>query len=408
MEYWIWLTTIRGLGPVTGKRLLSELGNPKAIYEAGKETLLTVKGIGETLSDSILSSRSLEEPFLILNECEKKNIKLLTYNDPLYPAMAKNYSGAPIILYYKGKIKENPEGVAIVGSRRCSSYGKEIVLRAAEYLARNNITVISGMAKGIDGYSHVSCLKNGGYTIAFLGSGVDICYPSEHRELMEAIIDKGAVISEYPPGTRPRAEYFPKRNALLSSWSKKVLVVEAAEKSGALITANEALKQGKVLFAPPHEIYSSTGKGTNSLLLKGANLYLDPSQLISDKSPILTKAASPVSPVETPLSKIIKANDHIPEETNNSPIEDKILRCLSETAKTLDEIGMSLQINFPDLIEYISIMELKGKIIAVAGGKYSPAEGCWVMGRNGASTGDKGGEIECGMGPFRLPYSGGY
>lgn len=369
MEYWIWLKQIHGCGPTIQKRLLSYFGNPYRIYDACKVELLAIQGIGETLVESILSEHSLDKAYATLEIMEKKNIQLLTYNDPFYPSKAKEYAEAPILFYYKGIIKENMEGVAIVGSRRCSHYGKQIAIEAAEFLAHHHIPVISGMAKGIDGYAHTACLKNGGYTIAFLGNGVDVCYPSEHIELMEAIIENGAVISEYPPQTKSRPSFFPRRNALISSWSKKVLVVEAAEKSGALITAKIAKEQGREVFVPPHEIYSSTGKGTNKLLSKGAKIYLDPSQLILERKLDIEN-----------MDKVFLEHARIPIEKNNhrtmkeitsfSPLEEKIIACIHHTPKTVDEIGYALQINQADLVGCISIMELEGKVKSVAGGKY--------------------------------------
>lgn len=365
MEYWIWLNEIMGLGPIIQKRLLDHFKAPKSIYDAYKEELMVVKGVGEVLAKNIIESRSLEKSYFSLEEMYKKDIKLLTYNDSLYPSIAKEYEEAPTLLYYRGSIRENIEGVAIVGSRRCSNYGKEVAIEAAEFLAKNNIPVISGMAKGIDGYAHVACLKSGGYTIAFLGNGVDICYPSEHRELMEGIMGNGAIISEYPPGTKARAEFFPKRNGLISSWSKKILVVEGAEKSGALITANMAMKQGKEVLVPPHEIYSNNGKGTNRLLSEGAKLYLNPSQLnIGGQFSCVTFTNQTSNEVRKDYVEIIKMNNEL------SPIEEKILSCIKDNVKTIEEISHQININQVDLIHYISIMELEGKVRAAAGGGY--------------------------------------
>jgi DNA processing protein len=367
MEYWLWLRTIKRLGPIIEKRLLSVFDNPKAIYDASQEELKAVHGIGNSISNTILSNRSLEKAYSILNECEKHNIKILTYNDCLYPSISKEYDDAPTLLYYRGTLKENCEGVAIVGSRRCSEYGKEIAITTAEYLAKNNIPVISGMAKGIDSYAHISCIKNGGYTLAFLGCGVDICYPVEHIELMEAIIENGAVISEYPPGSRPRAEHFPKRNRLISSWSKKVLVVEAAEKSGALITANHTKSQGKEVYVPPHEIFSITGKGTNKLLIEGAKMFVDPSQLLiqsitsNDKENI----------VDSILPKVAQTNKTLSNnKVDLSPIEEKIISCISNDPKPIEIISFETKIDQIELIGYLSEMELEGKVSALAGGRY--------------------------------------
>jgi predicted Rossmann fold nucleotide-binding protein DprA/Smf involved in DNA uptake len=177
MEYWIWLKQISGIGTILEKRLLDRFPSPQAIYEACAEELLSVEGIGPTLAKVIRQQRSLDQARTLLEGTLKQDINLLTYHDPLYPAMAQQSSEAPTILYYKGKIRENSTGVAIVGSRRCTDYGKQAAVEAAYFLTKHDIPVISGMAKGIDGYAHTACLKAGGYTIALLGNGVDICYP---------------------------------------------------------------------------------------------------------------------------------------------------------------------------------------------------------------------------------------
>lgn len=373
MEYWIWLRQVKGLGPIFEKRLLDHFKTPKAIYEVCEEELMSVVGIGEVLAKNIVSSQSLEKAYLMLEDIYKNNIELLTYFDPLYPCIAKEYNKSPTLLYYRGTIKEKIEGVAIVGSRRCSEYGKEVAIKAAEFLAHENIPVISGMAKGIDSYAHTACLKSGGYTIAFLGSGVDICYPTEHIKLMEAIIENGAVISEYPPGTKARPEFFPQRNALISSWSRKILVAEAAEKSGALITVSLAKSQGKKIFAPPHEIYSRTGKGTNKLLYEGANVYLHPSQLISENKTILTEYESLIEPIPSEFDH--NSREIIKKKEVLLPTEKKIIDCLMNEVKTIEEIAIELNINQVDLIEHISILELEGRIRSKVGGRYCIAGG---------------------------------
>lgn len=224
------------------------------------------------------------------------------------------------------------------------------------------------MAKGIESYAHISCIKNGGYTLAFLGCGVDVCYPSEHKELMDAIILNGAVISEYLPGTSPRAEYFPKRNRLISSWSRKILVVEAAEKSGALITANIALSQGKDVYAPPHEIGSITGKGTNKLLIKDAKMYLEPSQLLFETILLEDNNASNIDDILHKKTQVI----HTSTTTINnlSPIEEKILESIHDAEKSVEKISFETQIDQVQLMEYLFEMELEGKVFALAGGKY--------------------------------------
>lgn len=368
MVYWVWLRELKGIGAIIEKRLLDHFNSPEEIYMADKCDLLKVNGVGESLAEKIVMEKDLQSSYKILEEVKKKNIKLLTYLDPLYPKIAKKYSNAPTLLYYKGHIKNNINSVGIVGSRRCSEYGKEIVMEASKFLANNNITVISGLAKGIDGYAHIACLKNNGYTLAFLGSGVDIFYPSEHRELMEKIIEKGAVISEYPPGVKVKKEYFPKRNGLISSWSQKLLVVEAAEKSGALITAKIMEKLNRPIYAAPHSIYSKTGVGTNLLIGQGANLYMNPNQLLFGGSFNKEKA---MAHIESEKSKS--------EEYNNegnisnislSELEKSIIRLIINGYNTFDGILIELKLDKFELIEILSTMEILGLIKIKPGGKY--------------------------------------
>lgn len=183
MEYWIWLTMLKGIGPLTSKRLLNEFGTPENVYIAGYEQLINVTGIGAATANMILKNKSLEGSKSTLDNCHKNGIKILTCANSIYENISYRYPEMPTLLYYKGEIK-NKTGIAIVGSRRCSSYGKRVVVETAEYLAKNDIAVISGMAKGIDGYAHTACINAGGYTVAFLGNGLDVCYPKEHSLLM--------------------------------------------------------------------------------------------------------------------------------------------------------------------------------------------------------------------------------
>ena len=384
MEYWIWLRQITGIGAIIEKRLLDRFKSPKAVYAACEEELLSVEGIGILLAKAIREHRSLDQAETLLEEAMNNDIQLLTYHDPLYPVLAKESSEAPTLLYYKGKIRDKSIGVAIVGSRRCTEYGKQVAAEASGFLAQNSIPVISGMAKGIDGYAHIGCIKAGGYTIAFLGNGVDICYPKEHEALMTGIIETGAVISQYPPKTKPRPEYFPERNALISSWSQKIFVVEAAERSGALITAGFAKAQGKEVYALPHEIYNPTGRGAIRLIAEGAHIYLHPSQLLPDDNSIDDDLNNEL--IDT-KDRVHAKNGEIQslnrtKRTNENPcktdriltnIEKKILFSLSFAPKTIEEIGVDTQINQIQLIEVLLMMELEGLIQTYPGGRFAPA-----------------------------------
>ncbi|MDP4160764.1 MAG: DNA-processing protein DprA [Bacillota bacterium] len=279
--YWLWLTALKGVGPVTLRNLVKEFGSPQAVYTASQEELKAIRGLRCQVAETILASRSLDRAKRTEEVMQQQEIKLLSFFDPLYPPGVNDFPNQPAVLYYKGNLRPPQASVGIVGSRRCTAYGKQVAAEAAAFLAQQGITVVSGLAKGIDSYTHTACLKEGGYTLAFIANGPDICYPPEHRLLMDEIHESGAVISPYPPGTRPRQEYFPLRNCLLSAWIDKLLVVEAAERSGALITAGYAMEQKRRVYAVPNSIYSPESFGTNRLLAKGAEVYLEPKQLVS-------------------------------------------------------------------------------------------------------------------------------
>ena len=363
MEYWVWLQQINGIGSVLAKRLLNRFRSPQSIYAAGEEELLSVKGIGPLLAKVILQQRSLDKARALLDKALNQDIKLLCYTDPLYPAIAKESPQAPILLYYKGTFRQD-KGVAIVGSRRCTDYGKQAATEAAQYLARHSVPVLSGLAKGIDSYAHTACLKACGYTIAFLGNGVDICYPQEHDRLIAAIIENGLLISAYPPGTRPRPEYFPERNRLISSWSHKVFVVEAGEKGGALITADFAQDQGKEVHVLPHERSAPSGKGCNLLIAKGANIYLNPKQLLPG-----SYAGPAQIPVHNSLPLTRAKSPSKPAEVLDD-VEQRILLCLAPAPKTLEIISAESRIDQIRLAELLSLMEIKGLVQTYAGGKW--------------------------------------
>lgn len=373
MEYWIWLTLLKGIGPITQKRLLNHFKTPYRIYAAAEEELLTIPGIGSFLARSIRQARSMEGAFSALDTLEKKRMKLLIYDDPLYPEQAKVWTEAPIVLYYMGTIRKNSIGIGIVGARRCSFYAKQVAVEAADFLAHKNIPVISGLAKGIDGYAHTACLTAGGYTIAFLGNGLDVFYPKEHRELQDAIVENGAVITKYLPGTMPKPEHFIHRNGLISSWSQKLLVVEASEKSGALSTARLARELNREILVPPHEIFSATGQGTNTLLKNGATLYLKPEQL--DFRDL--RADEILSKKNQTFDRISNSDNYHSQnslEREMTADETRIQAALKESEKNIQQLEAQTGINQVLLIEKLAIMELEGRVVLTGSGCYRLVE----------------------------------
>ncbi|MGY0372871.1 DNA-processing protein DprA [Clostridium sp. JNZ J1-5] len=350
--YWIWLNELKGIGPVTAKKLLSRLVTPERIYNATKEEIRGLEDIGDKLVEVIIQSKDLNSAKRIIEECKKQNIDIVTYEEKEFPSGIKSYPNMPILLYYKGNLYEDVSGVAIVGSRRCSDYGKQVTVEAAKFLAENKIPVISGMAKGIDSYAHTACIKSGGYTMAFLGCGLDICYPKEHYELMKSIVETGVIISEYAPGVTPSPQNFPKRNRLISACCQKILTVEAGEKSGALITAEYAKEQNKEVFAVPNSIYSKESKGTNKLISEGASIYLNTSQLIINNTMNFVSE-----------KRLKNKSSYITDE------ERHILTIIKSKAYTIDEIIVLLKVDKSIILDTLFSMELEGKVKCV-GGKY--------------------------------------
>lgn len=245
MEYWIWLSMIPYIGAVTAKRIIQNFSEPELVYWAGEEELAKVKGITKKQIESILSSRSLEVTKRVMENCARKNIFILNINNMQYPERAKECKDAPIILYYKGTLENMKKTVGIVGARRCTQDAKKQAVEIAEAYTLEEAAIVSGMAKGIDSYAHTACIKAGGYTIAIVGNGLDICYPSEHLKLMDSIAETGLLLSEYPPGTLPTRYNFPRRNRLISAWSDKLIVIAPGKGSGALTTAEYERKYGR-------------------------------------------------------------------------------------------------------------------------------------------------------------------
>lgn len=245
MIHWVWLTTVPFIGPVTANKLIKKFGDPEMVYQAERQDLEEISGITGKQIDSILSGRSLDRAENILEKCEKHKISILIQKDPNYLIKAREMQDAPILLYYKGQNFPKQQTVGIVGARRCSQEEKQKVIALTEGCVAKQMTIISGMAKGIDSYAHTACLYAGGSTVAILGNGLDICYPSEHSKLMECIIENGLILSEYPPGTRPTKYRFPRRNRLISAWSDQLYVIAPGKGSGALITAEYEKSYGR-------------------------------------------------------------------------------------------------------------------------------------------------------------------
>ena len=256
--YWIWLSRIEGLEPVKIKQLLDKYQTPEKIWKLQKEELLQIKGIGEKMVIQILERKYRENLEQYKAYMRKWNIGMINILDKDYPKSLKNIYDAPIVLYYKGnkQLLNKNKIIAMVGCRKCSLYGRQVSLKFSYELAKQKVCIISGLAEGIDSYSHLGCIKAGGNTIAVLGNGIDQVYPIGNRDLCNEILKTGGLIlSEYVIGTKPNRLNFPARNRIISALSKGILVIEAKRKSGTQITVDFALEQGKEVFVIPREYY---------------------------------------------------------------------------------------------------------------------------------------------------------
>lgn len=283
MKYWIWLASVEGLGPVKKFALLNKFETAKRIYNATEKEILKVDG----MSDKIVQNMQKAKDAKLLEKYEKyilkNDIKIINISDDNYPAKLKNIYAPPITIFAKGDISLlNSKSIAIVGSREPSKYGIYVAEKFSKELSKEGITIVSGLARGIDTFAHVGALSSFGKTIAVLGSGIDIVYPKENAKYYKEISEKGLIISEYIVGTAPESKNFPQRNRIISGLSDGVLVVEARKNSGTMITTDFALEQGKELYVIPGNITSNLSAGTNNLIKEGAKLITDVYEILED------------------------------------------------------------------------------------------------------------------------------
>lgn len=282
-KYWIWLARWQGIGSKKIQALLKYFQSPKEIWKMDREKLLEVDGIGEKLVQEILKEEYRKNLEKYQWYMEEQNIQIVTIQDKRYPYRLKQIYDPPIVLFVKGNIEIlSQRAIAMVGCRNCSEYGKRVAIDLAGALSKKEISIISGLAQGIDTYSHMGCLKQKGKTIAVVGNGLDMVYPPSNQKLAQEIIRQGGcMVSEYIVGTKPVKMNFPARNRIISGLSQGVVVVEAKKKSGTLITVDFALEQGKEVYVVPGNITSCNSEGTNELIKQGATLVTNVEDIIN-------------------------------------------------------------------------------------------------------------------------------
>ncbi|WP_273325110.1 DNA-processing protein DprA [Vallitalea guaymasensis] len=345
-HYWLWLNNIKGIGLKKIKYLLNYFDEPKYIWEATDE-LSEVKGLREIDRKAIIQSRNKDKIIEYYNRIKKSNINFYSIDDDLYPDNLKNIYDYPYGIYVKGDIKDASPIIAVVGARRCTEYGREVAKLFGRELAKMGIIIISGMARGIDTAAHKGALEGGGRTYAVLGSGVNICYPKENYKLMDDISHKGALISEFPVNQIPKPGNFPLRNRIISGISDGVLVIEAAGKSGSLITADQALEQGKDVYSIPGRITDKLSEGTNNLIKMGAKMVTNIDDILDEISVSFTKEKQ-------------KNSENI--TLGLAEIEKIVYSCLSLEPLFIDDIHIKSNIPIDELGLILTKLELKGVI----------------------------------------------
>ena len=355
-NYIMWLNAVEGFGLKKKLKLMEYFKSAENIWNAAKTELNESKELSEDNIECLLKSKKDDKLDKMVNELYSKNIRYISRNNIEYPELLKEIPDPPLGLYIIGKMPdENIPKVSMVGSRRCTEYGATSCYKLSKDLGKKGLVVVSGMAQGIDTMAHKGVLDGGGETIAVLGTGVDICYPASNRELMKKIIDNGCAISEFPLGTEPTAYTFPIRNRIISGMSMATVVIEAGKRSGTLITVNQALDQGRNVFALPGNITSQLSEGTNNLIKEGA---------------------FPVTCAED-ITEVMG----IENEVEKNKIEEKIKIILAPEEKlvydgirlepiTVDELMEITKLNIQTLQYILTMLELKGYIQKLAGQKY--------------------------------------
>ena len=361
--YWIWLSRVKYVGPVLQKELISHFQTPEAVYKASEDELKEVPNLSTRVLESLINSRSLKEAETIQERAEQTKIKILPFDSRLYPDFAKESRESPILLYCRGELEPLETTVGVVGARRCSPYGRKIAEQLGEELASLKIPLISGFAKGIDSYSQSACIRRGGYTISFLGSGPDVCYPHEQRQLYHQVLDcGGAFISQHPPGTPPIRQHFITRNALISAWSTELIIVEASEQSGALSTANFTKKINRPLYAVPNRIDSPEGIGTNQLLSQGIPPYLGIQSLQAVKQKRSTLVGK-INPTNINFTQLPPSASHNRPNLKPTNTQAKIMNLLSENPTTIQQLSIQLHLSEVELVDQLFHLELENQII---------------------------------------------
>ncbi len=353
-KYWLGLNLINGIG---SSRLRGVYTYFKQDLQAAWHAIphdLQQAGLDESTIEDLLTKRRRFNLDKAMGRLDELGACICTIEDPEYPALLREIHDAPPMFYYKGQLSPaDDRALAIVGTRRATNYGRQVTHDLASDLARAGVTIISGLALGIDGEAHKAALEAGGRTIAVLGNGIDSVYPPEHHNLADAIVSsgQGAIITEYPPRTAPDGRHFPARNRIISGLALGVLIVEAPENSGALLTAGQAAEQGREVFAVPGNITLINSQGPNRLIQDGAKLVLDTADILD----------------ELDLShQLVQTRQTVQSLAPTDDLEDELLALIEREALHVDEIAIQSDLSVHEISAKMTLMVLKGLVQEIA------------------------------------------
>jgi DNA processing protein len=348
--YWLALSLTPGIGSTLMRRLLDRFNTPEAVFHAPMKELSKIEGLGEKVVQEIRKGPLEKVVKRELSLLREVGGRVITLKDEEYPKRLKDIYDPPALLYVRGELKKEDEfAISIVGSRKTTPYGRWFTEKVSQELARHGVTIVSGMARGIDSLAHWGAISGGGRTIAVLGCGVDVIYPSENRNLFAKMIDHGAILSEFPMGSPPEGGHFPRRNRIISGLSLGVVVVQASEKSGSLITAGYALEQGREVFAVPGNVGTESSRGTHRLIKEGAKLVESSEDILEEILPQWRGERETTPKVEIPRPDLTE--------------EEKVLyELLSETPLHIDVMIRESRMDPGKVSSLLLNLELKGMV----------------------------------------------
>ncbi|MBI2872850.1 MAG: DNA-protecting protein DprA [Chloroflexi bacterium] len=349
LSYWVAFARIPSVGRVRFGLLEQKFGSLEAAWQASARELESA-GLDRHAISAITWGRSHISPQEEIERMERAGVRAITWRDEGYPPLLREIYDLPPVLFIKGGLlPEDRRSVAVVGTRNATAYGREAATYLAGDLARNGVTIVSGLARGIDAVAHRAALEAGGRTIAVVASGLDMVYPPEHTGLAQQVAEQGALVSEYPLGTRPEARHFPRRNRLLSGMTLGTLVIEAPEKSGALWTVRHALEQNREVFCVPGSVFSPASRATNLLIQEGAKLVLDFKDVLEELN-----LSAVTQQMELP-GLLVPEGD----------TEAKVLQCLGYEPIHIDDVGRRSGLPIAAVSSTLAMMEIKGLVRSV-------------------------------------------